>query len=122
MGQFDGRHFTSRHEWEDANDGMEEEEGSSQYMSAKGNWYTVLRCTLEGTGRRHQIRRHCAEILGMPLLGDTDYGGSAEKIKRQALHAWEVSIGDHLIRCPLPPDFKHVLLTLFGVQESFFIR
>jgi len=26
------------------------------------------------TGRKHQLRRHCAEILGCPIVGDTKYG------------------------------------------------
>ena len=27
------------------------------------------------TGRTHQLRRHCAEELGCPMVGDTAYGG-----------------------------------------------
>jgi 23S rRNA pseudouridine955/2504/2580 synthase len=29
------------------------------------------------TGRTHQLRVHCAEALGCPILGDGKYGGSA---------------------------------------------
>jgi len=67
--------------------------------------FTVLKVTLEGTGRKHQIRRHAAEVLKLPLLGDTEYGGNIKIFKRQALHAWEVALKDHIIRCPLPEDF-----------------
>lgn len=28
------------------------------------------------TGRTHQLRRHCAEVLGCPIVGDTAYGGA----------------------------------------------
>ncbi|OIJ18509.1 RNA pseudouridine synthase [Anaerobacillus alkalidiazotrophicus] len=49
---------------------------------------TVVRLILE-TGRTHQIRVHMASI-GHPLLGDDLYGGSIEKISRQALHSWKL--------------------------------
>jgi 23S rRNA pseudouridine1911/1915/1917 synthase len=43
------------------------------------------------TGRTHQIRVHMAAI-GMPLLGDGLYGGSASaQMQRQALHAYRLS-------------------------------
>ena len=50
--------------------------------------YTVVKCKLL-TGRTHQIRVHMAYI-GYPLLGDTLYGGSTEKINRQALHCYKL--------------------------------
>ncbi|RDW18281.1 RNA pseudouridine synthase [Oceanobacillus arenosus] len=42
------------------------------------------------TGRTHQIRVHLSHI-NHPLLGDDLYGGSIDRIKRQALHCVEVS-------------------------------
>ena len=51
--------------------------------------YTVLRVRLE-TGRTHQIRCHMSSI-GHPLAGDDLYGGSRERISRQALHCMSVS-------------------------------
>ena len=42
------------------------------------------------TGRTHQIRVHCT-ALGHPLLGDTTYGSAHPGIKRQALHAHQLS-------------------------------
>ena len=48
--------------------------------------WTHVRCSLE-TGRTHQIRVHMASI-GHPLLGDTVYGGKADKgVEGQCLHA-----------------------------------
>lgn len=52
--------------------------------------YTLLNIILE-TGRTHQIRVHMAH-LGHPLLGDDLYGGSQEKIERQALHAHNIKM------------------------------
>ena len=36
------------------------------------------------TGRRHQLRLHCAKVLQTPILGDSKYGGAA------AAERWEV--------------------------------
>ncbi|MCQ2011535.1 MAG: RluA family pseudouridine synthase [Sporolactobacillus sp.] len=52
------------------------------------NW-TLVAVRLQ-TGRTHQIRVHFASI-GHPLLGDDLYGGTLERIERQALHSFEVS-------------------------------
>lgn len=46
--------------------------------------HTLLELWLE-TGRTHQIRVHMA-ALGHPLAGDDLYGGSRERLGRQALH------------------------------------
>lgn len=69
----------------------------------------LVRCTLH-TGRTHQIRVHMA-ALGHPLLGDATYGGPpGALIRRQALHAYQLSLphpvtGERLQwRSPLPAD------------------
>lgn len=54
------------------------------------------------TGRTHQIRVHMSH-LGHPLIGDRMYGGSTERIDRQALHCYKIS-------------FKHPIT---GVEFSF---
>lgn len=51
---------------------------------------SLLSLVLE-TGRTHQIRVHMAYI-GHPLLGDDLYGGSLDRIKRQALHACSIKM------------------------------
>lgn len=51
---------------------------------------SLLSLILE-TGRTHQIRVHMA-YMGHPLLGDDLYGGSVERIKRQALHACRIKM------------------------------
>lgn len=50
--------------------------------------HTLLELRLE-TGRTHQIRVHMSYI-GHPLAGDDMYGGSLEKINRQALHCGKI--------------------------------
>nr|WP_295972575.1 RluA family pseudouridine synthase [uncultured Bacillus sp.] len=51
--------------------------------------FTWVELQLE-TGRTHQIRVHLSYI-GHPLLGDDLYGGSLDKITRQALHCRKIS-------------------------------
>ena len=71
--------------------------------------HSLLKFHLE-TGRTHQIRVHMAS-LGYPLAGDDLYGGSLERIPRQALHCGAVSLTcvplrtDLKLTCPFPEDF-----------------
>ncbi len=74
---------------------------------------SVVRCVL-GTGRTHQIRVHMA-ARGWPLLGDATYGVSDDRLTRQALHSWCVTL-DHpvsgaalRITAPFPPDLEPFL-------------
>jgi 23S rRNA pseudouridine1911/1915/1917 synthase len=65
---------------------------------------SVVECRLH-SGRTHQIRVHAAH-LGLPLLGDTLYGGPRwPGLERQALHAWRLAF-DH----PLATQNKAVRL------------
>ena len=71
---------------------------------------TTVNVSLE-TGRTHQIRVHFAYI-GHPLVGDELYGGSREKIKRQALHCSVIKFQHPFTQrqlvftAPLPRDMK----------------
>ena len=42
-------------------------------------------------GRKHQLRRHCAE-LGTPILGDTGYGEEGKVLRGKGLFLWSVSL------------------------------
>ncbi|MCQ1528165.1 RluA family pseudouridine synthase [Lutispora saccharofermentans] len=72
------------------------------------------------TGRTHQIRVHLSG-LGHPILGDTLYGGDDARIKRQALHASELSFTHPVrderiaIKSQLPSD---ILMLLKGLKED----
>jgi 23S rRNA pseudouridine1911/1915/1917 synthase len=78
--------------------------------SAKG---TLVRCELV-TGRTHQIRVHLS-ARGWPIVGDQVYGTTDERIPRQALHAWRVSMPHPVTRAPmifeapLPADFAALM-------------
>ncbi|MCG7410194.1 RluA family pseudouridine synthase [Paenibacillus sp. ACRRX] len=79
-----------------------------------GEETSAVALTLE-TGRTHQIRVHMS-YKGFPLLGDVLYGGSSEKLNRQALHGRKLSFchpfgGQHIeIEVPLPDDLERLLL------------
>ena len=75
------------------------------------------------TGRTHQIRAHFSEA-GLPLLGDTAYGGPKTiddvNIHRQMLHSRKLTFchpvtGKEIeFTAPLPNDFSTVLQNLDG--------
>ena len=75
----------------------------------------LLSCSLE-TGRTHQIRVHLAAI-GVPVLGDSRYGGNREPmpVARPMLHATELSFehpgtGEQVtFRVDPPADFAEAL-------------
>ena len=80
----------------------------------------LVHCTLH-TGRTHQIRVHMAAI-GLPLLADGLYGGSASpQIDRQALHAYRLGLvhpftGEVLqFETPMPADMQ-AALTAMGLK------
>jgi 23S rRNA pseudouridine1911/1915/1917 synthase len=75
------------------------------------------------TGRSHQIRAHFSEA-GLPLLGDTAYGGALTfnhlSVPRQMLHSRQLSFchpvtGEKLsFTAPLPSDFTTVVQHVDG--------
>lgn len=69
------------------------------------------------TGRTHQLRVHCAEALGTPVVGDGKYGGAKARLPgadiapKLHLHARRLTLprgdGDALeLVAPLPPHMR----------------
>jgi 23S rRNA pseudouridine955/2504/2580 synthase len=67
------------------------------------------------TGRTHQLRVHCAEGLGTPILGDGKYGGAAAHLEGLSgalhLHARALRLphpagGVLEVAAPLPPHMR----------------
>ncbi len=93
--------------------------GKSAYTSYKViNRYTLhtMLALYPSTGRTHQLRVHCA-ASGFPILGDTLYGApETALIKRQALHACELSFiynnREHSYRAELPEDMRFAITHL----------
>lgn len=79
----------------------------------KGNGVSVV-AAAPVTGRTHQLRV-CFSSLGNPIAGDDMYGGSLDKIKRQALHAYSLSFispcknKEIIVTAPLADDICAVL-------------
>jgi 23S rRNA pseudouridine1911/1915/1917 synthase len=80
-----------------------------EVVSAHGAHAMVL-CELV-TGRTHQIRVHLA-ARGWPIVGDRVYGEADERIARQALHAWRITLPHPVTRqrlefeAPMPADMQ----------------
>lgn len=78
------------------------------------NNHTLTEFNLE-TGRTHQIRVHMSHI-GYPLAGDDMYGGSLNKIDRQALHCQSITFlhpvthEEITVSTDLPEDMTNILL------------
>lgn len=77
------------------------------------NDLTLVSVKLE-TGRTHQIRVHFSYI-GHPLEGDDMYGGSLDRIKRQALHCAKISFKHPILNktlcfeSPMPNDMSDIM-------------
>ena len=69
--------------------------------------HTLLRVRLE-TGRTHQIRVHL-EAIGLPIVGDPEYGRPGLGLERQFLHAARLAFGDVEVVSPLPDDLREAL-------------
>ncbi|AEJ20765.1 RluA family pseudouridine synthase [Gracilinema caldarium] len=74
-----------------------------------GSRYSMLALELE-TGRRNQIRVHCAAI-GHPVVGDSKYGSRSDPLGRLGLHAETLAFHHPRTGAPLefsvppPPSF-----------------
>ena len=74
----------------------------------------LVRCELV-TGRTHQIRVHLS-ARGWPIVGDRVYGTADDRIGRQALHAWRVTMPHPVTRVAMsfeapPPKDMAALVT-----------
>lgn len=76
------------------------------------------------TGRTHQLRVHCAEGLGCPILGDGKYGGAAAHLEglpnQLHLHARALRLphpegGVLEVAAPLPPHMRETF-GFFGFE------
>jgi 23S rRNA pseudouridine955/2504/2580 synthase len=76
------------------------------------------------TGRTHQLRVHCAEALGCPILGDGKYGGAAAHMEglpnKLHLHARALLLphpagGTLEVAAPLPPHMRESF-AFFGFE------
>jgi 23S rRNA pseudouridine955/2504/2580 synthase len=76
------------------------------------------------TGRTHQLRVHCAEALGCPIVGDGKYGGAAAHLEGLPgllhLHARALRLphpagGVLEVAAPLPPHMKETF-AFFGFE------
>lgn len=88
------------------------------HVLSYGEGHSLVEFMLE-TGRTHQIRVHMSAI-GHPLAGDDMYGGSQQKICRQALHCSHADfihpVTKRLVslESPLPKDMETLFRT-FGL-------
>jgi 23S rRNA pseudouridine1911/1915/1917 synthase len=75
--------------------------------------HAIVRCELV-TGRTHQIRVHISSE-GWPIIGDRVYGIPHERLTRQALHSWRITLPHPVsrealtIEAPMPDDLIAVV-------------
>jgi 23S rRNA-/tRNA-specific pseudouridylate synthase len=71
--------------------------------------YTLLELKPQ-TGRKHQLRVHCAEVLQTPILGDRKYNPSPDH-KELFLHAYKVFIDD--LKIEITADIPWYFFNIF---------
>lgn len=100
---------------EGGKDAISEVRVLERFESERYGPHTLVEVTLH-TGRTHQIRVHLSHI-GHPIAGDSLYGGAADLIDRQALHAYYIEFDHPVTRerisfeAPLPDDIEQIFLT-----------
>jgi len=103
--------------------------GRMPAADGRGRWLLEL---LPRTGRMHQLRLQAA-VRGMPIVGDTLYGGpdgwgpaAAEDPRRVAiaLHAWRIGYRDpedgrtEMVEAPLPPPWPAAVGALLNDRAA----
>jgi len=93
---------------DDEEEEEEEEEGTSKYTSKKCRLRFHLLALRPETGRKHQLRLHCSESLGWPIVGDElyDKGDDISIALRRSgmfLHARGLEL-PHPVYTALPPE------------------
>ena len=87
------------------------ERAVTHWEALAANVHHTLLCLKLETGRTHQIRVHMA-YSGHPLAGDDLYGGSRDRLARQALHCGWVSLKNPALSVSvtlfskIPPDIR----------------
>lgn len=61
------------------------------------------------TGRKHQVRVHCAQDLGCPIVGDNLYGQVSSDKESLFLHAASLVVDGRTISAPLPSFWQERL-------------
>ena len=77
---------------------------------------SLLRCSPK-TGRTHQIRAHLRH-LGLPIVGDREYGHKGLRFLRPMLHAESVVVKGREILAPIPADWPPSLTIRFSQQVN----
>ena len=91
---------------------VEEDCGKSavtEYRPIKKVGYFTLLELKPKTGRKHQLRVHCAEVLNAPILGDKKYNKNVQH-ENLFLHARQLEIAELnvQIESSLPQHFKEI--------------
>ncbi|KAJ1817499.1 hypothetical protein LPJ60_004810 [Coemansia sp. RSA 2675] len=63
------------------------------------------------TGRKHQIRAHCAQALGCPVFGDHKYSSAEPTSDSMYLHLFEISV-PVTVKAPFPASWAPVFKKL----------
>jgi len=107
---FIGKSFVSGEERMTITDEEHGKSAVTEYSPLNKIGYFTLLELKPKTGRKHQLRIHCAEVLKASILGDTKYNKNIQH-KNLFLHAKKLIIPDldFTIEAPLPQHFLDML-------------
>lgn len=106
---FIGKSFVSGEERMTVTDKDRGKSAITKYRSLEEVGYFTLLKLSPKTGRKHQLRVHCAETLKAPILGDRKYNKNVNH-KNLFLHAKRLEIAELNIQieAPLPRYFREI--------------